>query len=71
MAYINGKTVSIVEMNGSTNAMSVRKQRKKLKSHTLAMIIQYTMSSLRTIIDIMARSVVSVENYYKQDKEEV
>ena len=69
MAYINGKTVSIVEMNGSTNAMSVRKQRKKLKSHTLAMIIQYTMSSLRTIIDIMAMSVVSVENYYKQDKE--
>jgi hypothetical protein len=49
--------------------MSVRKQRKKLKSHTLAMIIQYTMSLLRTTIDIMAMSVVSVENYYKQDKE--
>jgi hypothetical protein len=56
-------------MNGSTNAMSVRKQRKKLKSHTLAMIIQYTMSLLRTTIDIMAMSVVSVAKYYKQDKE--
>ena len=69
MAYINGKTVNIVEMNGSTNAMSVRKQRKKLKSHTLAMIIQYTMSLLRTITDIMAMNVVSVASYYKQDKE--
>ena len=69
MAYINGKTVSIVEMNGSTNAMSVRKQRKKLKSHTLAMITQYTMSMLKVITDIMAMSVVSVARYYKQDKE--
>ena len=69
MAYINGKTVSIVEMNGSTNAMSVRKQRKKLKSHTLAMIMQYTMSMLKVITDIMAMSVVSVARYYKQDKE--
>jgi hypothetical protein len=56
-------------MNGSTNAMSVRKQRKKLKSHTLAMITQYTMSMLKVITGIMAMSVVSVASYYKQDKE--
>ena len=38
---------------------------------TIVKRIQSTTSSMKMVTDIMAMSVVSVVNYYKQDKENI
>ena len=45
--------------------------KKNSKRSIVAMITQFTMSSLKMVTDIMDTSVVFVASYYKQDRKTV